>query len=100
METANLPSSSASSNVSFWRIDSPSLDQKPPNATYTPDEDVPREEPYNGAKAQFSESEKDNASEDRGEGKRNKRGGDDGLGVVFTNNLGDVVRENVEERLE
>jgi len=61
---------------------------------------VPREEPYNGAEAQFSEGEKDNASEDGGEGKRNKRGGDDGLGVFFTNNLGDVAREDVEERLE
>ena len=51
METVNLPSSSAASNVPFQRIDSPSLDQKPPYTTYTPDEDVPREEPYNGTEA-------------------------------------------------
>ena len=102
METANLPSSLASSNclVSFRRSGSPSLDQKPPNATYTPDEDVPREEPYNGAEAQFAEDEEDNAGEEGGERKRNKRGSNDGLAVVFTNNFGNVVRKNVEERLE
>lgn len=82
------------------RIGSPSLHQKPPNATYTPDEDVPREEPYKGAKAQFTEDEKDNASEEGGEGKRDKRGSNNSLGVVLTNNFGDVARKNVEERLE
>lgn len=98
--TANLSSSLASSNVSVRRIDSPSLHQKPPNATYTPNEDVPREEPYNGAETQFAEDEKADASKDGGEGKRDKGGGDDGLWVVFTNNLGDVARKNVIERLE
>lgn len=100
MVTVNLSSSLASSNVLVRRIDSPSLDQKPPNATYTPNEDVPREEPYNGAETQFAEDEKANASKDGGEGKCDEGGGDDGSGVVFTNNLGNVARENVVKRLK
>jgi hypothetical protein len=61
---------------------------------------VPREEPYNGAEAQFAEDEKDNAGEEGGEGKCDKCGSNDGMVVVFTNDFGNVTRKDVEERLK
>ena len=50
----SAPVISVSQDVSFWRTHSPSLDQEPPNAANTPNEDVPREEPHDGAEAQFA----------------------------------------------
>jgi hypothetical protein len=58
-----------------------------------------REEPYDGTEAQFAEDEEDDTSQNRGEGKGDKRGSNDRLGVVFSNNFDDIVREDVEERL-
>ena len=60
---------------------------------------MPREEPYDSAEAQFAEDKKDNAGDEGGEGKCDKRGGNDSFRIVFPNNLGNVARENVEERL-
>jgi hypothetical protein len=75
-----------------------SLDQKPPNATNTPNEDVPREEPYDSAQSQFAEDEKGHASEEGGQGKRGKCGGNNRLRFVFSNNFGDFTCEDVAER--
>jgi hypothetical protein len=74
------------------------LDQKPPDSADTPDENMSREEPYDGTEAQFAEDEEDDTSQNRGEGKGDKRGSNDRLGVVFSNNFDDIVREDVEER--
>ena len=85
-----------SRSVSFR---SPSLDQKPANAADTPDEDVAREEAHDGSEAQLAEDEKGNAGEEGGQGKRDKGGRDDCLGVIFPNDFGDFTCENVDEGL-
>lgn len=49
---------------SFQRTHSPRLDQIASNTTNTSDENMPREEPYDGTEAQFAEDVKDNTSND------------------------------------
>jgi len=95
------PSASRIYLVSFHFVSahSPSLNQKPPNAADTPDEDMPREEPHDGSEAQLAEDEEGSASEEGREGKRDERGGDDRLRVFLPDDFGDFACEDVEERL-
>lgn len=60
---------------------------------------MPREEPHEGAEAKLAEDKKGNTGEEGGEGKRDERGGNDRLGIVFSNDFGDFACENVEEWL-
>ena len=78
---------------------SPSLDQKPPNAANTPNEDVSREEPHDSSEAKLAEDEECSTGEEGGEGKRDERSGDDRLGVVFPDYFGDFACKDVEEWL-
>ena len=58
---------------------------------------MPREEPHDSSKVKLAKDEEGSTGE--GEGKRNKHGGDDCLGVIFPNYFCDFACKDVEEWL-
>lgn len=72
-------------------------DQKPADTSDTTDQDVPGDETHEIAKLELAHEVEDGACEHRAQGVCRDSRGNDGVGLVFADYLGDSARHVVEE---